>query len=88
MVAPLIRTFPPVYVGISKLKNAEVGLKVKVTVFKHAGVKLVVKAKSQGCVSIPTYNMLEAGGTKEKVRVWTTQVMVIVKVLLIEGMLG
>ena len=79
LLAPLIRTLPPDNVGLGKLKNAKVGLKVKVTVFPHAGVCVVAKEKLEGYVSIPTCKVVETGGTIEKVRVWTSQVIVTTK---------
>ena len=38
IVAPSILTFPPDVVGLGKLKNFGGVLRVKVTVFPHAGV--------------------------------------------------
>ena len=84
LVAPLIRTLPPDDVGLGKLKNAKVGLKVKVTVFPHAGVCVVAKEKLEGCVSIPTCKVVEAGGAVEKVKVWTSQVIVTTKFFVID----
>ena len=84
MVAPLIWTLPPVAVGLGKLKNVYIGLNVKVTVLKltHAGVYVVAKAIFIGCVSIPSLKMVE------KLKVWTTQLIVTVNVLLIEATVG
>ena len=45
----------------------------------HAGVCVVRKAMSFGCVSIPTLKVVEAGDV-EKLIVWTTQLINIVKV--------
>ena len=89
MVAPLIWTLPPVAVGLVKLKNVYIGLNVKVTVLKltHAGVYVVAKAIFIGCVSIPSLKMVETGDV-EKLKVWTTQLIVTVNVLLIEATVG
>ena len=45
--------------------------------FPHAGVCVVEKAMSFGCVSIPTLKVVEAGDAK-KLKVWTKQLIVIV----------
>ena len=47
--------------------------------FTHAGVFVVAKRISFGCVSIPTLKVVETGDV-EKLTVWTTQLIVIVNV--------
>ena len=52
--------------------------------FPHAGVCVVAKAKLEGWVSIPTCKVVEVGGVVEKVKVWTSQVIVITKFFVID----
>ena len=60
---------------------------MNVTVFPHAGVCVVAKIMSLGCVSIPTLKMVETGNV-EKLIVWTKSQIVIVNVLLVEATAG
>jgi hypothetical protein len=58
---------------------------MKFTVLPHAGVCIVAKEVSLGCVSIPTCKVIEVGSGIEKVKVWTSQVIVTTKFFVIDA---